>query len=108
MRIECFRRKKRSSKSKHIPFYFNRIPSPALSWRGGSMTVEAALILPTFLFAMLSVVYLGLMIQCQDEVQWALTKTARELSAEYAATEKKELANTAYCQTKMAVNLGES
>ncbi len=72
------------------------------------MTVEAALILPTFLFAMLSVVYLGLMIQCQDEVQWALTKTARELSAEYAATEKKELANTAYCQAKMAVNLGES
>lgn len=83
----------------------HRIPFRTLSLSAGSMTVEAALILPVFLFAMLSVVYLGLLIMCQDEVQWALTKTAREISAEYGATENEMVAGLAYCQTKMAVNL---
>lgn len=35
----------------------------------GSMTVEASICLPVFLFAMILIGYLGQMIRCQDEVQ---------------------------------------
>lgn len=76
----------------------NRIPFPALR---GSMTVEAALVLPVFLFGMLLTAYLGLLVRCQDEVQWALTRVAREASAEYGAGENKLLANRAYYQTRI-------
>lgn len=34
----------------------------------GSMTVEASICLPVFLFAMILIGYLGQMIRCQDEV----------------------------------------
>ena len=50
-----------------------------------SMTVEAAFVLPVFLFAMLLLAFLAQMARCQDEVQWALTRVAREVSAEYGA-----------------------
>ena len=66
-----------------------------------SMTVEAALILPIFLFAMILVGYLGQMIRCQDEVQSALTRLAREASAEYGANESSLLKSKAYYIAKM-------
>lgn len=79
------------------------MPFPAL---GASLTVEAALILPVFLFAMMLIAYLGILVKTQDEVQWALTRVAREASAEYGATESSLLANRAYYQTKLNSYLG--
>lgn len=72
------------------------------------MTVEASLVLPIFLMAMVLITYLGLLIQCQDEVQWALTRVAREASAEYGATESKGMKTPLYYQTKLALYLKTS
>ncbi len=103
----------------------NRIPFPALNRkkragrpvllnkrtvlsdkRRGSLTVEAALVLPLFLFAMLLVGYLGMMIRCQDEVQWALTRTAREAAVEYAASGSRASASKPACLLKLNRYLG--
>lgn len=63
----------------------------------GSMTVEASLVVPIFLFAMILTGYLAQMAYAQDEVQWVITRIAREASAEYGATGKKALiSNVAY------------
>ena len=66
-----------------------------------SMTVEASLILPIFMFAMILIGYLGQMIRCQDEVQGALTRLARESSAEYGALESSVLKSKAYYIAKL-------
>ncbi len=90
-------------------FYTNRIPFPALNFaRRGSLTVEAALVLPLFLFAMILLGYLGVMIRCQDEVQWAMTRTAREAAVEYAASENRASVSRAACLLKMNRYLGGS
>ena len=68
--------------------------------RRASLTVEASLILPVFLYAMLFLAYIGKLVICQDEVQWALTRIAREASAEYGATHSDKLKSTLYYQTK--------
>lgn len=60
-----------------------------------SITVEAAFILPVFLFAMLLYAFLGRMAECQDKVQWALTRVAREASAELGASDKAARKNRA-------------
>ena len=73
-----------------------------------SMTVEAAFVLPIFLFAMLLLAYLAQMAKCQDSVQWALTRVAREASAEYGATKNKLLLNKAYYSMKLAGYLDTS
>lgn len=65
-----------------------------------SMTVEASLVLPVFLFAMLLVAYLARLAGYQDKVQWALTRTAREASAEYGAAKRKALTKKAYYYMK--------
>lgn len=70
-----------------------------------SMTVEAALVLPVFLFAMILISYLGMMTKCQDEVQWALTRVAREASAEYGAGESKIWKSYTYYQAKLSAYL---
>ncbi len=70
--------------------------------RRASLTVEASLILPVFLYAMLFLAYIGKLVICQDEVQWALTRIAREASAEYGATHSDKLKSTLYYQTKFA------
>lgn len=88
-------------------YYHGRIPFLTLGWRPGSLTVEAALVLPVFLFAMLTVVYIGSLIQCQDEVQWALTRVAREASAEYGASESRVMESLPYYQAKLRLYLGE-
>ena len=89
-------------------FHTNRIPFPALSGKKGSMTVEASLVLPIFMLAMVLILYMGMLIKCQDEVQGALTRVAREASAEYGATQNKALENIAYYQTKLAIYLEAS
>lgn len=66
-----------------------------------SMTVEASLVLPIFLFAMILIGYLGQMIRCQDEVQGALTRLAREASAEYGATQSDILKSQTYYMAKL-------
>lgn len=81
----------------------NRIPFPALSqsWKRASLTVEASLVLPIFLFAMILIGCMGLLIRCQDEMQWNLTRIAREASAEYGARESKACKNVLYYKTKL-------
>ena len=79
-----------------------RIPFSALRTGRASLTVEASLVLPVFIFAMLSILYLGKMMECQDRVQWALTRVASEVSVEYAAGKNQMLVNTAACQTRMS------
>ena len=80
-------------------FYANRIPFSVLS-RGGmkkaSMTVEGSLVLQVFLFAMILIGYIGVLIRCQDEMQWNLTRVAREASAEYGASGNKACKSTLY------------
>lgn len=73
-----------------------------------SMTVEAAFVLPIFLFAMLLLAYLAQMAKCQDSVQWALTRVAREASAEYGAAQSELLLNKAYYSMKLAGYLDSS
>ena len=67
-----------------------------------AMTVEAALVLPIFLFAMILMGYLGQMIRCQDEVQGALTRIAREASAEYGAFQSSGVKSQAYYIAKLS------
>lgn len=96
----------------------NRIPFPASSsyrrWVGeklknkvcqGSLTVEASFVLPFFLFATLSILYICRLLYYEDEVQWALTKVAREISVEYAVSKKRELVNPVTLTLKMKGNL---
>ncbi|MCH5266067.1 MAG: pilus assembly protein [Lachnospiraceae bacterium] len=73
-----------------------------------SLTVEAALVLPVFLFAMILLSHLGLLIKCQDEMQWAMTRVAREASAEYGASESKMLESSAYYRTKLSTYMGDA
>lgn len=71
------------------------------SYKKASLTVEASLILPIFLFAMILIGYLGQMIRCQDEVQGALTRLAREASAEYGASQSDRWKSQAYYMAKL-------
>ena len=83
----------------------NRVPFPALR---ASLTVEAALVLPVFLFAMLLISHLAMLVKCQDEVQWALTRVAREASAECGVNKSRILANRMYYQKKLNSYMGEN
>lgn len=69
--------------------------------RQGSLTVEAALILPIFIFAALSILYVNKMILYAEKVQWALARTGREVSAEYAATQNQAVVNQVYLMARM-------
>ena len=79
-----------------------------MSVRNASMTVEAALVLPLFLFAMILTGYLAQIAKCQDEVQWAVTRIAREASAEYGALQKKAAVSRTANQVKLAGYLKKS
>ena len=100
MRIVYLRRMKKINKSKHIPFYFYRIPSPA------SMTVEASLVLPVFLFAMLIIAYTGMLIRTQDEVKNTMTRIVNEASAEVGAGLEKTAASALYYRGKLELYMG--
>jgi len=73
----------------------------------GSMTVEASLVLPIFLFAALSVLSINKLILYEEQVQWALARTAREASVEYAALDKSLVLSPAYLMGKMNLYLNE-
>ena len=67
----------------------------------GSLTVEAALVLPIFLFSALSIMYINKLILYEEKVQWALTRVAREASVEYAAVGDSLVVNPVYLTAKM-------
>lgn len=69
--------------------------------RKASLTAEAALVLPVFIFAVLSVIYLSRMLFYEEEVQWALMRTGKEISVEYAALKNDAVLNPAYAAVKM-------
>ena len=50
----------------------------------GSMTVEASICLPIFLFAMILIGYLGQMIRCQDEVHGWQKKPPQSMACQKA------------------------
>ncbi|MBR6229051.1 MAG: pilus assembly protein [Eubacterium sp.] len=80
----------------------NRIPSAA------SLTVEASLVLPIFLFAVLTIAYAGLLVRTQDEVRHAMTRTVSEASAEVGAGLTGPAGNELYYRGKLAMYLGDS
>lgn len=67
-----------------------------------SLTVEASLVLPIFLYAMVLIAYLGQLVICQDDVQWALMRIAREASAEYGACKNEIYKGESYYYGKFA------
>ena len=71
----------------------------------GSMTVEASICLPVFLFAMILIGYLGQMVRCQDEVQSALSRVAKEAAAEYGMSKSNTIKSQAYYLAKMSLYL---
>lgn len=73
----------------------------------GSLTVEASLALPIFVFAALSVIYISQLILYGEKVQWAMTRVAREVSAEYAAWQKDMMVNPAYLTGKLRMYLDD-
>ena len=64
-----------------------RIPFPLSKRVSGSMTVEAALVLPLFIFSMVLIGYMGVLMSEEEQVQMAMVRVAREASAGYGATE---------------------
>ena len=83
-----------------IHLCYDRIPSSA------SLTVEAALILPIFLFAMLVFAYVGLLIRTQDEIRYAMTRTVNEASAEIGAGLEKIGSSPLYYRGKLELYMG--
>lgn len=74
----------------------------------GSLTVEASLVLPVFLFAALTILYINKILLLEEKVQWALVRTGREASVEYAVSGGELAVNTLYLNTKMQVYLAGS
>lgn len=66
-----------------------------------SLTVEAALVLPLFLFAMVTLAYLGQLVKCQDEVQNAMDIVVREASAKYGTGAKERYRSRAYYMVRL-------
>lgn len=73
--------------------------------RGASITVEAALVLPVFLFAVLTILYINKLTEFEEKVQWALTRVGREASLEYARSGRELVINPAYLTGKMNLYL---
>ncbi|QUI24619.1 pilus assembly protein [Vallitalea pronyensis] len=59
----------------------------------GSLTVEAAVVLPIFLMAILSVVYIIKIMFIHESIQYALSETANEMATYAYLLEKTELLN---------------
>lgn len=70
-----------------------------------SITVEAALALPIFFFAVLTFIFILRIICCQEEVYWALTRTAKEAAVEKALQQENDSLQSAgslvYLTTKL-------
>lgn len=69
--------------------------------------MEASLVFPVFIFAALSVIYICQLLLYEDEVQWALVRTGREVSVEYAVSEKSAVTDPLYLTMKMNLYLQE-
>lgn len=63
--------------------------------------MEASLVFPVFIFAALSVIYICKLLLYEDEVQWALVRTGREVSVEYAVSGKSAVTDPLYLTMKM-------
>ena len=63
--------------------------------------MEASLVFPVFIFAALSVIYICQLLLYEDEVQWALVRTGREVSVEYAVSKKNAVTDPLYLTMKM-------
>lgn len=72
-----------------------------------SLTVEAALVLPVFIFAVLSVIYINQLLLYEEEVQWALVGTGKEISVEYAAFQNNMVLTPVYAMAKFEQHLDE-
>ncbi len=70
-----------------------------------SLTVEAALVLPVFIFAVLSVIYINQLLLYEEEMQWALVRTGKEISVEYAAFQKNMVLTPVYATAKLEQHL---
>ncbi len=74
----------------------------------GSLTVEASLLLPIFIFATLSVIYMNKFLLYQEQVQWALTRIGREAAVEYAVAEERVIPDQLYLTAKAALYLKDT
>lgn len=72
-----------------------------------SLTVEAALVLPLFLFAALCIIYINRLLLYEEKIEQALVRTGRELSVEYAASRAEAVVSKAYMTGKMVQYAGE-
>ncbi|MCR4605222.1 MAG: pilus assembly protein [Eubacterium sp.] len=70
------------------------------------MTVEAALVLPVFLFSMLIIAYIGMLIKTQDEVKNQMTRVVNEASAEIGAGNDKLGSSALYYRGKLELYMG--
>lgn len=66
-----------------------------------SLTVEASLVLPIFIFATMSIIYISQLLLLEEEVQWALVRTGKEISVEYAVNPNEVVINSIYITAKM-------
>lgn len=67
----------------------------------GSITVEASLVLPIFVFALLSILYINQMFLQEERVQCALVRAGEESSSEYGMVNNKAVANAVYWGVKV-------
>ena len=70
--------------------------------------MEAALVLPIFLFAVLTIAYLGLVVKTQDEVRHAMCRTVSEASAEVGAGLRSQAKSMLYYRTKLGAYLKDT
>ena len=92
--------KKKFYKNCKTHLYYDRIPSAA------SLTVEASLVLPIFLFAMLMFAYVGMLIKTEDEVKNAMTRVVNEASAEVGAGMEEITSSPLYYRAKLELYMG--
>lgn len=59
----------------------------------GSITIEASLILPWFLFGIMSIIYLLKVVYIHDQIQYALTESANSMASHAYILEKSEILN---------------
>lgn len=77
-------------------------------YRTASLTVEASLVLPLFLFAALCIIYINKLLLYEEETEQALIRTGREISVEYAASRAEAVVSRGYMTAKMMQYAGES
>lgn len=67
----------------------------------GSITVEAALVVPLFIFVIIGIIYINQLLYRQEQVQCALETAAKQTSLEYALSGKKMAVNPAVMTAKI-------